>query len=349
MAHPSPLQSQYEQDRLPTIPYGDATQLVAYHGSVEIEYAAMRKAVALIDHPQRGLIHAGGAARGEFLQRMLTNQCDPLPAGEPRRAFLLSHKGRIQADLTLIDDGEATWIDLDIHQAGEVCDELNKMVFGEDVQFENRTDQLHRLSLHGPLSSEAAQTIADQATMHYEMDQTGSNGVHVWLPVDKVEKAWESLITQAEQWRLKPAGWLAFNIARIEAAQPLFHVDFGPNSLPHETSLLAQTVNFTKGCYRGQEVVARMESLGHPAKLLVAFTATGEDIPIESTSLYPSGAADAVGAVTSSTFSPRRSGAPIGFAMVKWGHHEPETKLDAALEKGRVELTVCSLDQLASV
>src|SRR5439155_2357027 len=69
--------------------------------------------------------------------------------------------------------------------------------------------------------------------------------------------------TLGAQVRLRPAGWHAFNIARIEAGTPLYNIDFGPESLPAESGVLLGRVSFTKGRYFGQEVVARMQSRGH--------------------------------------------------------------------------------------
>ncbi|MDX1565878.1 MAG: glycine cleavage T C-terminal barrel domain-containing protein [Phycisphaeraceae bacterium] len=351
MANPSPLHERFRKDALPSIPYGQQVQLAAHHGSAEIEYAAMRKAVGVMDCPDRGLLRLQGADRLDFLQRMVSNDCATLEPLQPRRCFLLNHQGRIQADLTLIDDGEQTWIDLDVHQAASVAEEFDKMLFGEDAQVADVSAAMHRLSLHGPEADQAAPFIEKPSVFAYRFDQVAGPGLHHWLPADQVAGAWETLMEQAKPLRLKPAGWLAFNIARIEGGRPLFHIDYGPNSLPHETGVLAETVSFTKGCYRGQEVVARMESLGHPAKLLIAFSGTGTRVPVESTPLLATvdGNEEPVGAITSSTFSPRRSGAPIGFGVVKWKHHEPGTPLIAPAEGGRVDLTVCTFDELGSV
>src|SRR6185436_21150893 len=71
-------------------------------------------------------------------------------------------------------------------------------------------------------------------------------------------------------------GWHAYNIARLEAGWPIFNIDFGPDSLPHETGVLNDRVSFKKGCYLGQEVVARMQSLGHPKQRLVGLKAVEE-------------------------------------------------------------------------
>lgn len=148
--------------------------------------------------------------------------------------------------------------------------------------------------------------------------------------------------------RGRPVGWSAFNTLRIEEGVPLYHVDFGPTSLPAEVpgpQGIDQAVSFTKGCYLGQEVVARMKSLGHPKKLLVAFcidpaddasaddtptsTPTPDDIlPVAGAQVFDAkDPTKVIGAVTSSAASPLAGQTAIGFAVVRWGRHRPGTEL----------------------
>ncbi len=140
--------------------------------------------------------------------------------------------------------------------------------------------------------------------------------------------------------KMRPAGWHAFNIARIEAGTPLYNIDFGPESLPAETGVIDDRVSFTKGCYLGQEIVARMHSRGHPKQVLVAIKfetkpdpSTGlPKQPVTGTQLVPSGSAEVIGQITSSTLAPMLGSTPIAFAQVKHGHHTPGTVLAANLD-----------------
>ena len=130
-------------------------------------------------------------------------------------------------------------------------------------------------------------------------------------------------------------GWHAFNVARIEAGTPLFNLDYGPTNLPHETGdeVVKSRVSFTKGCYLGQEVVARMHALGHAKQRLLALdleTATAAASQPVTGSLVFSAADDSqppVGAVTSSAISPMLGGRTVCFAMVKYAHSAAETAL----------------------
>jgi len=173
--------------------------------------------------------------------------------------------------------------------------------------------------------------------------------------------------------RGRPVGWSAFNTVRIEEGVPLYHVDFGPTSLPAEVPGphgIDQAVSFTKGCYLGQEVVARMKSLGHPKKLLVAFRVDrgvdhGVDGPdgiasgVDNPTPHPLPVAGAqvfdaddptkvIGAVTSSAASPLAGQTAIGFAVVRWGRHRPGTALRMPADGRLIDARVVSLDAPAA-
>lgn len=190
-------------------------------------------------------------------------------------------------------------------------------------------------------------------------DATGDPGLELFVPAHAAYAVYRRLLesgsdpgltidgsrpTLGHRVRLRPIGWHAFNIARIEAGTPVFNIDFGPESLPAETGLLDQRVSFTKGCYLGQEIVARMHARGHPKDVLAALRVQPPPHARDQTSGLPfmpvsgapvfrfpeAGAADLrvdqaepIGRITSSTLAPMLSAAPICFAQLKWGAHEP--------------------------
>jgi len=363
---------------LEMLPYGPVREqggpleLVALYDSVEIEYAAIRRAAALLDASHRGTIIVTGAERLEFLNRMVTQQVGDLLPGVARSAFWLNRKGRIDADLLIVDlpvrDGEEPrlWIDLDRHVAASTATALETFVFGEAVAFRDRTESFHRLALHGSRALEALARVAsaddgatiaamadrtavgaaigDRPVMLVRRDQCGEVGVEISCAVDDAIAIWDAL--REVDW-VRPIGWHAYNIARIEAGTPLFNIDFDTTSLPHETGILRDRVSFTKGCYLGQEVVARMESLGKPKQTLVGLrieSTRGVDVLPEcgSTVCLIDGDDDAIaaegtdaesnigaaiGTITSSTLSPMLGAAPIALAMIRTKHAELGRKL----------------------
>lgn len=143
--------------------------------------------------------------------------------------------------------------------------------------------------------------------------------------------------------RLRLAGWHAFNIARIEAGIPIFYLDFGPDSLPGETGVIEERVSFTKGCYLGQEIVARMHSLGHPKKIICAIRCalvTQDEAPEPVTGSPVLVEGKEVGVVTSATLSPMLGGDTVCLAMLKWDAHEAGTEVTITTETGEATGTV---------
>lgn len=147
--------------------------------------------------------------------------------------------------------------------------------------------------------------------------------------------------------KVRPAGWHAFNIARIEAGTPVYLIDFGPDSLPAETGVLLDRVNFKKGCYLGQEIVARMNARGHPKQQLVGIRFEVDEAmrdpqtglppqPVTGTVLSLAGGGAEVGVVTSATLAPMLSSSPIAFAQAKWDHIAPGTKVECRTDRGTI-------------
>lgn len=372
MTRKSPLQPIHEKAEATFIPYGppeDAAPVVETYGELEIEYAAIRKAAALIDLPHRAIVRVTGDERIDFLNRMITQELKDVHPGEARRSFWLNRKGRIDADLRVIHFDDATLFDTDTLVAQHVVDSLTEFVFAEDIELTNAGDDFHRLALHGPeaeavlrdatggtfagldvgkaerLDLAGAQAIVDR------LDSTGEVGLEITVPAPSAESVWKALTEAGEKHRLRPIGWHAYNIARIEAGTPIFNIDFGASNLPGETGLIEDRVSFRKGCYLGQEVVARMQSLGHPKQRLCGIRVAGppegqrdtpDRQPETGAPLFASAEKmdKPVGAVTSSTRSPMLGDAIVCFAMIQWKHVEPGATLVVETSAGPQEATI---------
>ena len=109
------------------------------------------------------------------------------------------------------------------------------------------------------------------------MIQPGRRDISSIVPIAEARKVWTSLIARP----VRPIGWAAFNATRIEAGRPMFGIDFDESVLPHETGpLLNRAVSFTKGCYPGQEIVARMQARGGTARNIVGIRMGDDALPI---------------------------------------------------------------------
>jgi folate-binding protein YgfZ len=132
---------------------------------------------------------------------------------------------------------------------------------------------------------------------------------------------------------VRAIGWHAFNVARVEGGTPLFLVDWGREALPHETGVIARRVSFRKGCYLGQEVVARMESLGKPKQRLVAVRMNDDRLPVSGAEVHAETAGgEPIGRITSSSPAPMLGSACVAFAMLKYASGEPGTRVRVAAE-----------------
>jgi len=330
---------------------GEATptagcELVATLGDLESEYAAVRRGAGLLDSPHRATIHITGSDRRDFLNRMVTQELKDLDAGVARQTFWLNRRGRIVADLLLAEMGDHVLVCLDVHGADKAVESLGEFLFTEDVEITEVTETFHHLALHGPQAAKVIAAAADDPddpddpkiadmpdltcktvtiggieVAAIRCDQTGGPGFELVMQRVDAEAVWDALLaaglTLGEgRPRVRPIGWHAFNIARIEAGTPLFNIDFGSDSLAHETGLIGQRVSFTKGCYLGQEIVARTENLGRPKQRLVGLRPDRDLLPDAGAEVVNADG-KAVGAVTSSTLSPMLGAVPIAFAMVR--------------------------------
>ncbi len=150
--------------------------------------------------------------------------------------------------------------------------------------------------------------------------------------------------------RGRPVGWSAYNTARIESGKALYHIDFGPDSLPAEAGENAfnEAISLKKGCWLGQEAVARMHNLSHPKRLLVGLRLPTDALAVAGTQVFehdedkrskaPRGGQ--IGGVTSSTLSPLLGRAGLAFAVMKWGRHQPGTKVALPVGGEMVEALV---------
>lgn len=353
MARRSPLTERLAQFEPIVLGYGAgdlAVPVVESYGELDFEYASLRRSAVLIDQPHRGTIEARGKDTLDFLNRMLTQKLVGLTPGRSVDSFWLTRQGRIVADLRVLVLEGRVLMDVDVHVTGAVMETLGSYLFSEDVELLDATERVHRIGVQGPdgprllaaaaggetssLASEntcAGVRIAGHEGAVDRWDRAGEPGLELTVETTAAGEVWQALTAAAEHHniRLRPAGWHAFNIARIEAGTPLFMLDFGPDSLPAETTLVSSRISMSKGCYLGQEIVARMHNLGHPKQRLAAIRLdepkkAEEFQPITGTeivALSEAGDAEgAVGAVTSSTVSPMLGGEVICFAMLKWSH-----------------------------
>ena len=344
---PNPLRPLHEKVEVEFQPY-EALEIVSTFGEPQAEYAALHKACGLMDLAHRGVLELTGKDRLPFLNNLLTSETwsrstkAGLSAGQGVYAFLLQTNGRIVTDLNVIERGDRTYLDLDTRLVEPIRKTLDRYLFADQVKLTDRVGSLHELALLGPgapavLDAAVGSHVTElppmgstQVTLFgvdvtvWRDDVTGAPGLHLLVPADRVAHVWTELVSRLGELvghakrPLRPVGWAAFNTVRIEAGRPLFGVDFGPTVLPAEVGeeAFARGVSVTKGCYLGQEIVARMHARKQSARTLVGLRLDGEALPIAGSNVFDD-AGNQVGGVTSSTISPVQSRAAVCFALVK--------------------------------
>ncbi len=306
-----------------------ANHVVAGFGDPDAERAALRLGGALIDLSWKRVIHATGDDRLDFLNRMLTQELKGMRPGQASNAFWLNRKGRIEADIRLLHAEQETWLEVDAPILDNALSTLSSFVIIEDVELQSAASQWRTLALAGPrahdwLTAATNEKWMDAAPGAWRIvhlagaevmvdfdDAYGSPGFRLLIPSDHVlavhrhlNEVGASLNSDATR-ACRMVGWDAFDERRTEMAKPMFLIDYGTTSLPHETGVLQSRVSFTKGCFLGQEVVARMQSLGQPKQKCVALRIGTQDTIHRGDKLYPKGAAeaDAIGVITSAANS----------------------------------------------
>ncbi|QDU35227.1 Aminomethyltransferase [Poriferisphaera corsica] len=348
------------------------------------EYAAIRQRVGILHMPQRTVVKMRGSEACDFLHRMNTNDVNGLKVGESNHALLLNQKGRIDVDMIVMKVGEdELWLEVDQHNASRLIESLDKMIFTEDIEFEDCSDQLEHIALHGPAGVKLLEKLRTQETeglsgielwehrevkLHgvdcrvYRRDDAGSLGLHVLVPRDALiaiygemvrASGWEAGAEVDAEWaekrreglRGRPIGWMAYNTARIEAGTPIWMIDYGTDSLPAETGIIDELVSFTKGCYLGQEIVARMHSRGHPKRILVGLKLDADKIPVAGSAVTEekNGESAIIGGITSSTASPLLGNQSIALAVMKWGKHRAGSKFSVVAEEASIAAETCTL------
>jgi folate-binding protein YgfZ len=287
--------------------------LPQHFGSAKAEYRAIRESAAVVDLGFRTLVRANGADRVSFLQGMLTNDVARLEPGRNRAALLLTIQGRVTADVRVADDGDALLLDVDVRARDAMLAALDKLLIADDVELVAVDAAL--IDVEGP----QAAAIADGAGARVlRGGELGADGVVVHTTPSDAPRVWDALVAAGA----RPCGMDALEGRRVELGIPRIGLDMDESTLALEVPV-DWAISQTKGCYLGQEVVARGTARGHVNRKLVCLTLDGPRPPTGAT-LVRDG--KEVGRLTTVAYSFDRGGfAALGF--VRKEHWEPGTEL----------------------
>ena len=230
------------------------------------EYERLREAVGLLDRSERGKFLLTGAEVGEFLQGQVTNDVEGLAAGSGCYAALLDHKGKIRADMRVLRGDDWFWLDTEPIGRAPLAQTLKMYSLGRDVKFQDVTEERAILSLIGPAAREALDAAPSDVEFAFV---EGEHGLYVAtdLGVDVICAADQADATR-DALGIEPVSDEAAECLRIESGRPRHGFDMGTDTMPQEAGLNERAVSFDKGCYVGQETVARLHYKGKPNRFL---------------------------------------------------------------------------------
>lgn len=237
-------------------------KIPASFGSPEAEKSALTQNAACTDQSHRGKIKVTGADRLSFLNRMLTNDLQAAILGGGQRTFLLSAQGKCLADFRALIAPDFIILDTEPALAPEAIQSLDKFIITDDIQLEDITLTVLHLSVDGPKADHYRaffQSQWPQAVLFHLAESASLSGypaLHVILPLEQADKLIDSLNTHSIAF----CAHTVFNQVRLERKVPRFKIDFDETWFLNETGLDETAASETKGCYPGQEVVAKIKT-----------------------------------------------------------------------------------------
>ena len=316
---------------------GDAPALLTY-GDVPTEYRAAREGCAVFDATDRGRVAAAGTDAPAFLHRILANDVRGLEPGGGNANLLLSPKGKVLYAFDLALEGDRIALSTPPGSAAGLIAALDVYLFAEDVELSDETELHAPLDLAGPEARGIVGAAAPGLPVR-EVEVAGSAGLRLDPGPARVAEVWRALVDAGA----RPAGVVARDILRVEAGAALFGVDIDDSVYPQEARLEAG-FSLEKGCYVGQEVVAKIDTYGGLNKRVMALRISHDD-PVPAATrllLEQDGEWRDLGVVTSWAYSFELDTGMV-LAYVKRKHQETGTTFrvgDGPAEATIVELPV---------
>ena len=294
-------------------------------------YKAVRESVGLIALAERGKIRASGPDRVTFLHNMISNDVEKLEEQAGRHSTFLTAQGKIVAEFHIYKLPDFLLLDLDSEAVEKTLATLGKYIIMDEVQLSDCGSEWAHFSLQGPRSPELLREMAELELPqgHLQARQGKWQSTPLWVihKADLAETGFEILVPagQGEAFRqaalesgkgfgLREVGSQARHTLRVESGMPLYGAELDESRYPMEARL-EDALDFNKGCYIGQEVVAKATYIGGVARLLVRIRMEGQLVPPVGSGLLDPGGKK-VGILTSSAYSPSLD-RPIALGYVK--------------------------------
>lgn len=328
--------------------------VVVSYADVNAEYDALRSGAIVVDRSHRGRMRLFGPKAAEALTGLVTNDVIGIQPGHGQYGAALSAKGRIVADIRVFGSHESYLVDTPPRASTAFVSMVKKYVNPRVSGYRDESHALRDVGIFGAdsrrlvanltgLSEEVlaalpvfGHTTFGENTIVLRSPDIGVEGYELIVPFETFESVWSRAISAGAT----PAGLGAWEIARVEAGRPEWGIDMDDTTIPQEANFdELDAISYTKGCYIGQEVVARVHFRGHVNRHLRGIRSAGPD-PTPTGAQLIDDNGNHVGDVRSAVSSPRLGGIAIG--MVR-REIEPGTSLNAKWETGERRVDVTTL------
>lgn len=320
--------------------------MVADYGDPAREYHAVRSSgLGLVDLSGRDTLVISGVDAVSWLQGLVTSDLRELVReGSGQLTTSVNLVGRLIAEARVLHMPEMLVLDLErgLLDAGGYLSHLKRHLITEDVTLLDRSEQTSRLGLFGQKAAAFLQTnsslahpvgtrqmfegtwgaLGEHDIVVQRVPTSGGPGYEIACATEAVAEVWDLLMDAGE---LTPVGFETLETLRIEAGVPRFGVELSEKRIPLETGL-EHAISFTKGCYLGQEIIARLDTRGEPARLLRTLVFEGGAAPEIGADVEVDASSRAVGEVVSSIWSPELN-TSIALAYVKRKHNNLENEV----------------------
>jgi folate-binding protein YgfZ len=284
------------------------------HGDVTGEYLALRRAAGVVGDAHE-IVWVRGADAVEFLDGLLSQAIAPIAAGRVERSLLLSPQGKLRAIAWLLRGEAEVGLVVDAGRAGVVADDLARFKIRVDATIDVEAGTV--LDVIGPDAPSVVARIGGSGADPGVWRRGADGTVVAPLPFRRVDLARFVVVPAGDELELdaRPVGSLAHAAIRIEAGEAVMGIDLDEATIPQEADVVDGAVDFAKGCYLGQELVARIESRGRVNRRLRGLTVSTNVLPPLGATLVSSDGAT-VGTITSLAESLELR-APVALALVR--------------------------------
>ncbi len=329
-------------------------RVVEHFGEPLHEYRTVRDSLGVLDLSHYGKLRVTGPDRVRYLHNMLSNDIRGLSEGQGCYAALLTRQGHLESDLHCLALPEELWLVCPPAGRSRLVATLQHHIVSDQVVIEDRTERQAIFSLQGPAGLTVLERIfgprlddlppASHRPVHHPsgawlaaaVDRTGCGGGEIWIAAERAPTLWTTLV---ESEGILPAGHRCLDWLRTEAGIPWYGVDMDDSSLPMVFGL-ESAISLNKGCYRGQEIVARITHRGRLDKRLCGLAVDHPEPPPRGAQVWSGGTK--LGETTSAVLSPALQ-KPLALAVLPTDHTRPGMMVEVSHGASRAAATVVTL------